>query len=447
MINDGFSRFFRIRKGEAGLVLTLGSILLINALCSGLAGIVAVSGFLTAGGVNQILIVYIVDYLLILFSSALQSLIIDRFGRDKLVGGMLLLFALAFVVLRILFWVGAPGWLNYSVMFVLAEQQFVFFPLIFWVLANDTVTMEQSTRLFPLISSGGLVGQLAGILLAMLLPWLLQALALPPEAVLTWIVVLYLVAIGLLVLGLRGVKLRQTVQQTESLRQTLAEGWSFIREVDSFRYLTYGVLAMAFCSIVLEFRFFVVSDASFPTQFDYQRFYSIYRLVLAVLAFAVQALLTSRIIRDLGLKRTLFILPIVTLLGAVAALLAPGLWVMVLGTGAFMLFRQTTYDSAVKSMQALIPEERRGRVSALLDGYVPAFGIVLGCLLTGAVVWLGLTLGLELHRAYLVLAVLASALALWWMYRMVRTYDASLLNWRLKRRQRTRSDVLDKLEF
>lgn len=446
-MNSTLGRFFHIRKGESRLVSTLGGVLFINALCSGLAGIVAVSGFLTTGGVNQILLVYLVDYVLILLSSALQSLIIDRFGRDKLVGGMLLLFALLFVVLRVLFAVGAPGWLNYSLMFVVAEQQFVFFPLIFWVLANDTVTMEQSTRLFPLISSGGLVGQLAGILLAMLLPWLLLRLNLSPEAVLVWIVVLYLLALLMLVWGLRGVRLRRTVQQTESLRSTLAEGWQFIREVDSFRYLTYGVLAMAFCSIVIEFRFFVVSDGSFPTQFDYQRFYSIYRLVLAVLAFVVQALLTSRVLRSLGLKRTMFILPVVTLLGAVVALLSPGLWVMVFATGIFMLIRQTTYDSAVKSMQALIPEERRGRVSALLDGYVPAFGIVLGCLLTWLIVWVGLLLGVELHRVYLALAVLASALSLWWMYRMYRTYDTSLLNWRLKRRQRTRSEVLDKLEF
>ncbi|MBP7228252.1 MAG: hypothetical protein KA988_04010, partial [Longilinea sp.] len=71
-MNSTLGRFFHIRKGESRLVSTLGGVLFINALCSGLAGIVAVSGFLTTGGVNQILLVYLVDYVLILLSSGLQ---------------------------------------------------------------------------------------------------------------------------------------------------------------------------------------------------------------------------------------------------------------------------------------------------------------------------------------------------------------------------------------
>jgi AAA family ATP:ADP antiporter len=47
---------------------------------------------------------------------------------------------------------------------------------------------------------------------------------------------------------------------------------------------------------------------------------------------------------------------------------------------------------------------------------------------------------------YLAIALLAAGVAVWAILNMRRTYDSSLLNWRLKRRQRGAS-VLDNIEF
>ena len=96
-------RLFDLRSGEFGLVLTLGLTLMGNALALQVSGIVAISGFLTAGDANHMPIIWLVDYSLILLFSGLQTLIVDKFDRVRLMGGLNLVFALAFVVLRLMF--------------------------------------------------------------------------------------------------------------------------------------------------------------------------------------------------------------------------------------------------------------------------------------------------------------------------------------------------------
>jgi hypothetical protein len=115
--------------------------------------------------------------------------------------------------------------------------------------------------------------------------------------------------------------------------------------------------------------------------------------------------------------------------------------------GILKLIRDTTAETARKSFQGLVPEERRGRVSLFMDSYLPALGTVLGCLLAGIVVIVGLSLRAELYYyVYLSITVMAAILAVGAVFQVRKTYDTSMLNWRLKRRQRGAS-VLDGLEF
>ncbi|MBW8009970.1 MAG: hypothetical protein FVQ83_01840 [Chloroflexi bacterium] len=99
---------FRLQPGEGGVFFVLGFILMCNALAMQISGIVAISGFLSSGGVEQILLVLLIDYTLILLAGGLQSLIVDKFERVDLMGWIILVFALLFVVLRVMFLLQAP---------------------------------------------------------------------------------------------------------------------------------------------------------------------------------------------------------------------------------------------------------------------------------------------------------------------------------------------------
>ena len=113
-----------------------------------------------------------------------------------------------------------------------------------------------------------------------------------------------------------------------------------------------------------------------------------------------------------------------------------------------------TYDtvdlSNRKAFQALVPNEKRGRVSMFIDSYLPSLGTILGSLITFGIITAGLSLGMprgQYALIYLGAGILMAVVALWSAYRVRRTYDQSMLNWQLKRRTRDSSGVLDKLDF
>jgi len=441
-MKDFANRVFRLRPGETGIVLVLGLMLLSNSAAVQVSGIVSVSNFLSEGGVNYFLIVWLVDFLLILLMAGLQSLIVDRFERVSLIRWMTFGFALVFVILRLMFIFRVPGWLNYSLLYLVAEQQLLFFPLIFWILANDVFDMAQAKRLFPLIASWGFVGKLLGNGMAAVSPSLFARLDIRPEEMLTLNILVYLLTYLLILGGLRQVQVRRTTHKHETVRETLTEGWGFVREVLSFRYLMLAIVALTLCDTIVGFRFYVVSDAVFGDPGSYQRFFSLYRLGVTLAAFFVQSLLTSRIINRISLQNTFLILPCAVLAGATWMMALPGI---ISGVGGMMLLgltRDTVNQSARKAFLALVPEERRGRVSMFIDSYLPSVGVIIGCLVTGAIVFVGIHLDIRNYfYIYLAVAVLAALFAIWAILRMRAVYDSSLWNWRLKRRQR-RSSVL-----
>ncbi|MBN1149168.1 MAG: hypothetical protein JXA78_18050 [Anaerolineales bacterium] len=438
----------RLNKNETGIVLVMGNILLINSLAQQISEITAISNFLSEVGVNQMLIVWAIDSILILVTMGLQSLIIDRFKRVALVRGLMVAFALAFLLLRSLFILGAPDWLSYGLWYLIATQQMVFFPMIFWILANDMFNVAQATRLFPLITSFGFVGRLLGIGVSLAVPPLMNVYAIfRPEGLLLISTAFYLFALLLFVLGTRQVRLRELTQVHEPLKETLTEGWDFVRGVPAFRFLAISIVALLVCDAVVEFRFMVVSYGVYPDANRYQTFYALYRLALTVGSILIQGLLTSRIISALSIKNAFFIKPISTLIGSAWMFLQATL---VGALGGVMLLRLSQYtldEPTRKAFQSLVPEERRGRVSIFMESYLYFAGTILGCLITGAIVLWGLLSGYPgYYRLYLGVSIFAALLAIWSISRMRRVYDSSLLNWRLKRRQRGRS-VLDDINF
>ena len=424
----------------------MGLLLFANSLALEISDVVAVSGFLQNVGVSELLIVYIVDMLLIILTAGLQSLIVDRFQRVTLLRWMSIVIAIAYMLLRLLFIVGSPDWLNYSLLYLLSDQQWLFFPLIFWVLANDTFDMSQGKRLFPLIAAGGFIGQIVGLAIAGLVPALLSSIHISSVELLVFNALIYIGTFFIVVFGLRSLKVRATTHEHTPVRETLLEGWGFVREVPSFRFLMLSVFAGAMVIVILEFHFLVISDATF-TGSGFQTFYSLYRIVGTVGAFLIQSFVTGRLLQRITLKNSFLVLPSV-LAGASAFMFAfPGIGSATVGFLSARLAKQTLNETANKSLLALVPEERRGRVSFFMDSYLFASGIILGCTITGIIVFIGtLTGSITYSYAYLAAAFIAALVAIWAILRMRLVYDASLFNWRLKRRQRG-SKVVDKLNF
>lgn len=440
------NRILRLRPGETKLVLVMGSVFLSNALAQQVSEITAVSNFLEAAGVTGMLAVWAMDAVIILAMTIGQSFIIDRYSRLDLTRWVLFGLALAFVALRLLFVFQLPAWLNYGLLFLLSEQQWLL-TIVFWTLINDLTDLSQATRLVPLIANGEALGKLLGIGVAAVTPWLIaRAPNVKVEELLVLNAFVYLLAYALFNAGMRTVKVRPVAVSHETVKDTLTEGWEFITEVPAFRYLTLALLLVLVCDTVLEFRFMLISKEIFADVKMYAAFYSLYRLTVILATLFIQSFLTSRIITAIKLKNAFLIEPLSICVSALVSFWA-GLGGALASILTLKISQATLGDATRKAFQNLVPEERRGRVTMFMDSYQFCLGTLIGCGLTGLVIWIGQQFNLPyFFYVYLGLAVVLGLVSLAAGLKVRQHYDASLLNWRLKRRQRGKS-VLDKLDF
>jgi hypothetical protein len=441
-------RLFNVQPRERASLVVFLVLTAANAISLEGAYIVATSGFLKRLRVEQFPILWLVDMAIILVISGLYTLIVDRVPRLKLVRSLVLCLVAIYLIFRLLFVYGVPDWLTYPGLYLLAEQQYTIFLLAFWALANDRFSVAQSKRLFPLIAGGGLVGQIIGSGLAGGSAKFFARRGIHPSELLTVNALLFLLAYAMLVLAARHVTVRAR-QETGHfrVREMLTTGFDFVRKVPSFRYLATAMLCMGFVLAIIEYHFLFTSDQAFTDAAGFQAFYGTYRMVLALGTLGVQGLLTGWLLKQAGLKNTFLILP-ATLLAAMGWMLAvPG----IIGgaTGRFLgrLVLVGVDRPTRQTLQGLIPEERRGRVSTFMNSYLYVVGSIFGSTVLGATIlatafgWLEESIA---TLVYLMLAIVVAVVAVRSAWRMRAVYDESLLDWRLARRRRRGSTLIGK---
>lgn len=440
-------RLLRLQPGEGRLVLLFGALMFSNALAMQISYVASVSGFLKSDGLGVVWLVWLINYAGFLIFAAAQTLFIDRFKRVTLMRGLMLYFATGFALIWLALQFSLPGQLSYGALYLLAEQQWMLFPVFFWVFANDSVNLQQAKRLFPLMASIGLMGKLVGLGVATLAPLVLLPRGIDLSHLLLINLSLYLFALTLpgRVPG-DAASAGPARSKQEGFWTAMSGGVAFIRSVPAFRHLAQFLFAVMIVDTLIEFYFLAVTDAYFVSQAAYQSFYGSYRIILVLTIFAVQLFFTRRLLARTPLPQVLSVQPFVAF-GAVALLMMlPGIVTSVLALFLLRIITESFHDSAAKTVQGLIPQERRGRATLILETVVISAGTIVGALVLGALSFAtDPSVVRDASRAYLTFAFTIAAAATYFAKRMRDTYDASLLSWRLKRRERTGASVLDKL--
>jgi ATP/ADP translocase len=447
-----FARTFDIRAGEFRIVFILSLLLLGNTVARQMTGIVGISDLINTAGPNQTLVVNGINAVMIFITALLASLIIDRFHRVELLKWTTFGFAMVFVVTDVVYLLRASTQVVAAVVYLMSQQQWLLFPMFFWVLANDIFEVVQAKRLIPVIGSWSFIGKMLGIG-ATLLPALLFRVGwlatneLTLDMVIRVNILFYLVAFLLITIGLRRVKIRELDAGEETVKESLNEGWDFVRQVASFRFLLLAVVAVAVCDVIVEYRFFVVAKSTISEPVAYKEFYSLYLLAAAVFSFAIQGFVTGRLIQRLQLKNTFLVQPLLAFASSVAMIASPGMISTTISSWFLKVSRNTVDEATRKAYQGFVPEERRGRVALFTDNYAPAVGMLIAALLGIAIVSVCEYVGFaDSFYVYLGVTVLFAALAVWFIMKMRSSYDDSLFNWRLKRRKRG-GDLLKDIEF
>lgn len=442
-MQERINRWVPIRSGESGLVVALGFILFANYAAMGITKVVSVSGFLSEVKDHYILLVWAIDMVLLILATGIQSLVVDRFDRVKLIASVLLIFAALYAILPVAFLVkGFPASVSYTLIYLLNDQQWRFFPVVFWILVTDIYDPGTGRRLMPIIANFAFLGTIVGLGIASLD----ARLQFGPVKLLALNASIFFVAFLVARLGLRNANVPPPIKSQDSMKETLTEGWEFIKTVPAFAYLALGMLAAG--SVMTILLFDALSDAKLDLGSGFQSFYANYNLIIAIVSIFVQSF-ASRIIERISLKRSFFIQPLMMLGSVIANFFFHGF----MGSGVAQGASRVTYDtldlSARKAFQAMVPNEKRGRVSMFIDSYLPSSGTIIGSLITFAFIVVGLRFGLsreQYSNAYLVLGIGLALIAIFAAYKVRSTYEQSMLNWQLKRRTRGAS-VLDKLDF
>jgi MFS family permease len=438
-----FTRWIPLRPGEAGPVLSLGFVLFVNYAAMGITKVVSVSGFLNEVKDHYILLVWTIDMVLLILATGLQSLIVDRFDRVKLMTGILILFTGLYALLPLAFLSHVlPRSFSYTLIYLLNDQQWRFFPVVFWILVNDIYDPATGRRLMPIIAVFAFIGTIVGLGVAALDTryefGTIRLLLLNAS--------IFFLAFLVMRAGLDEVKISAPAKTQVSMADSLNEGWMFIRTVPAFAYLALGMLAAG--SVMTILLFDVLSDAKLELGDGFQNFYAQYSLAIAVVSIFMQGA-AAGIIDRLGLKRSFLIQPFVMLGAMVGGFFVPGYASSALSQGAARVTYDTVDLSSRKAFQAMVPNEKRGRVSMFLDSYLPSGGTIIGSMLAFLIISAGLRFGIprqDYSAVYLGAGILLAFVAVYAAYRVRATYEQSMLNWQLKRRTRGAS-VLDKMDF
>lgn len=427
----------------------LASLLFLNAVVLESNEVVATSGFVSLVGLQGIPWLWAADMVVVILTSGAYSLVVDRTQRQRLATSLLAVFACAYLVLYALFRLGFPDWIPYSLLTVLNDQQWIVLPMLFWALANDAFPTAGAKRLFPVLATAGLAGGVAGnTLTAGAATWVSQGERGSIELLLLNALVLLATA-G----ALEGIRRRIafTARQSRAgntIRATLEEGFAFVREVPAYRYLALAMVLVAIGLNVVEYQFIAAAAGAFTPTSALETFYATVRAVRIGLMVVVQGVVSGWLLKRVGLESIFSIVPAAMLVGLLVAFFWPVVAGLVVAQYVSRVAVEGVDEPSRRVFVGLVPDERRGRISAFMDGYLyPTGSILSNCLIGLVLVAAGQQmLSPEAGRVlYFSVALVCAFGALFCIARFHAGYETSMLSWRLKRRHR--GSAVAKLEF
>jgi len=132
----------------------------------------AETAFLKRFGVEYLPIVNMINALATFVVMALLTALMTRVAGVRLFTYLFVFSGVSIAAIRLIIPLGID--LIYPLLFMLKSQYEVLLAMFFWNLANDMFNTRQSKRLFPLITAGGVIGQiLSSFATPFLARWLL----------------------------------------------------------------------------------------------------------------------------------------------------------------------------------------------------------------------------------------------------------------------------------
>ena len=411
-------RFFQVRKGEGAAVFA--SALCFFFILTALMVIRPARESLgMRRGIEAVRWLFIGTAVVTLAVNPIFALLVSRYRRIVFITATYVFFALSLVGFYLLL-VGAPGAIGEvsgMAFFVWFSVFNLFSTMVFWALMADRFSLEQSKRLFGVISVGGTLGAIAG-------PWLASQLTRPLGTA-------GLLPVAATSLGI-AVVAAWTVTRLQPRSQDAAAESGAPREVDDraiiggsawegFRaalrspYLL-GISAyVLILTVISTFIYFTRLQMVAALGNDLDMRTSVFAridLYTQLTTLVLQALVTGQLMKRLGVHLTLALLPAIVSFGFVGLAISASLAALVVLQAAFSAIQRAIVRPARETLFTVVSREDKYKSKAFIDTFVYRVGDVVGSQVEGLL--RGLAMGLTALVAVTIpLAIVWGVLGVW----------------------------------
>jgi hypothetical protein len=288
----------------------------------------------------------------------------------------------------------------------------------FWAMVNERFDPRTARRTIGQITAGGSIGGLVGGVL----PERVGA-ALPLTAMLPILALLQLLASGL-VLGVEhGARPQPPLDQSSQEPEPFLSAGQVLRKSG---YLTTVALLVALTSTaegVLDYVFKARASAAASSGEELLRLFAGFYTVTALIGIFIQVTALRPLLGRLGIARSASLLPGGVSVGAIGALLFPGLISVMLARGVEVILRSSLFRAAYELLFTPVAPAEKRATKLLLDVGAARVGDVAGGILILAALALP---GGGAGRVLLTLTVVLSGVALILARRLHLGYVAAL---------------------
>jgi len=362
---DNLRSFFKLERGEevpvfllfSYLTLALTSYTIIRAACKGI--------FLHKFSALELPYVYITIGIVIGFVVAIYIRLAAKVSQVWLISGCLLFFLLNIIAFWLALrsqWAPAP-WIFYvwtSVFGIIITTQV-------WTVANSVLDLRQARRVFPVVSYGGILGGGGGGLIG----WRLVK-SIGTENLLLVQIPLLLLAIVVAQVLIRRYSVTGRAGQAAKSDGEGHRAFSAVAKTilaSPYLKLIVGLLALsAIVTLIVEFQFNAVAQNAFHAKDQLTAFFAYFTAFLALGAFLLQMIAGSRLVDKLGIRVTLFILPLAVMLGTVTFVAFPvALWAACVLKGSDYTVRYSIDRVSTELLYVPVPPSVKTQIKAVTD--------------------------------------------------------------------------------
>ena len=243
----------------------------------------------------------------------------------------------------------------------------------FWSLVNERFDPHAAKSLVGRIGAGASIGGVIGGLLT----WL-GAGRVPVPAMLLGLAFVNVVALGGLFFVRSSEHEHERARTDEEGLVDAGSGLRALRELPYLRNLALLVGLASFTELLVDYVFKAEASTHFSGSSALVAFFGPFYMGLSIMALTVQTLFSKRSLDRLGLSGTVALHPLATALGAVVALVRPGLATILIARGGSGVLRDSLFRSGYELLYTPLPPERKRGTKAVIDVGADKLGAVLG---------------------------------------------------------------------